>query len=87
MNWYAVVSNGTYPGASAGVTSSTRSALFSSYGLLTTLSAASFVAVLKRYNGAAWVKAVLKRYNGASWVQATLKIYKDGSWGEVDTGG
>jgi len=47
----------------------------------------SFVAVLKRWNGVAWVPACLKRYNGSEWVLATLRVYKDGDWGLVDTSG
>ena len=51
------------------------------------VSGAPFVAVLKRWNGVAWVPACLKRYNGSEWVLATLRVYKDGSWGLVNTSG
>ena len=79
MNYLPSVSYGVYGGA----TSTERAAYFASWGLM----AASFVAVLKRWNGAAWVPACLKRYNGSEWVLATLRVYKDGSWGPVDTSG
>jgi len=83
MNYLPSVSYGVYGGA----TSTEKAAYFVSWGLMSTLVAASFVAVLKRWNGAAWVPACLKRHNGSEWVLATLRVYKDGSWGPVNTSG
>jgi hypothetical protein len=51
------------------------------------LVSAAFAGILKRWNGAAWVKANLKRYDGATFVTAKMNVYKNGTFGEVDTNG
>jgi len=43
-------------------------------------------AILKTYNGAAWVKGLLKTYNGA-FVKKPLKVYLGTVWGTVDIDG
>ena len=44
-------------------------------------------AILKVWNGSAWVKKILKRWNGSAWVPAVMKVYKAGSFQLVDTTG
>lgn len=41
---------------------------------------ASTSAVLKAWNGAAWVAGVAKRYNGAAFVAAAMKVRSGGEW-------
>lgn len=46
----------------------------------------AFDAILKRWNGSAWIKAKMQRYNGSSFEDVTLKYY-DGTFKTVDTSG
>jgi len=43
--------------------------------------------VLRRWNGASWVKAKLRRWTGAVWADAVLKFWDGSQWGLVDTTG
>jgi hypothetical protein len=46
----------------------------------------TYLGVLKRWTGSAWVKAKLYVYQG-SWVQKALRIWTGLGWGEVDATG
>ena len=48
---------------------------------------ASFVGILYRWTGAAWVKAKLWGWNGAAWTPWPMWIRTAGGWGLVNTGG
>jgi hypothetical protein len=43
--------------------------------------------VLKRWNGAAWVKALLKTYVAGTWQSKPMKVWLNGQWRNVDVSG
>lgn len=43
-----------------------------------------FFGVLKRWDGAAWVRAQMMTYNGATWTAASLKRWDGAAWVQVD---
>ncbi len=47
----------------------------------------SFGAVLKRWNGAQWVKAFLKTYLAGTWQNKPMKAWFNGQWRIVDVSG
>ncbi len=48
---------------------------------------AAGAAVLKRWNGAAWVKALLKTYLAGTWQNKPMKVWFNGQWRNVDVSG
>jgi hypothetical protein len=44
-------------------------------------------AILRRWNGTAWVKASLQRWTGSTWTNAVLRFWTGSAWGLVDTTG
>lgn len=69
--------------------------LFQTGGLVSTVAAdwvfgttgGSFVGVLRRWTGAAWVKAKLKTYLSGTWQEKPLKVWTGTTWGLIDTTG
>ena len=44
-------------------------------------------AVLKRWNGAQWVKALLKTYLAGTWQNKPMKVWTGSQWRDVDVSG
>ena len=50
-------------------------------------SGVSYYGILKRWNGASWVKEPLKYWNGATWGTKPLKRWDGAIWKLIDTTG
>ena len=50
-------------------------------------SGGSFYGILKRWNGASWIKEPLKTYNGATWTSKPLKVWDGATWQLIDITG
>jgi len=82
MGYLPAVSWGVYGAAPA-----SRPAYRVSWGIMGSLGAATYRAVLRRWGGSSWVKATLRVYSGTDWVVATLRVYSGTDWIDVDTSG
>lgn len=50
-------------------------------------SGVTYYGILKRWNGASWIKEPLKYWNGSTWATKPLKVWDGATWQLIDITG